>query len=392
MTNERFPVNVLILGKTGVGKSSLLNYLFGDIQAQTGAGRPVTGAKIIRHPPFRYGEINIAIYDSWGLEPDKATQWQQIIEDEVHKNSQKEIRDWFHSIIYCIDAKRSRLDDFEIDIIRQFIDGGNKLIFVFTKADVAKETEIEALTKVLREQQWEFPVIPVCTLKRKLLSGKTTEPKGRNELLTAICRNFSENMLSIALKRYREDLDRSLNQAIQNILQKFDEEAGPLGFFTSYGDEFRTMLEKLINKEFQNAIDLSFSNFMSTLKQISEMEAIVRHNISIHIPPEWQNKINMENVQIDLEETSNWDNSSKSNFGEFIACLILLPFALCGLRKDMYKHDLIEYCQEQKQKILGKNKDTTVSLLATSSCTPGFTVTALFSYLGNNTASKFHNR
>ena len=53
----------------------------------------------------------------------------------------------------------------------------------------------------------------------------------------------------------------------------------------------------------------------------------------------------MENVQSDLEETSNWDNSSESNFGEFIACLILLPFALCGLRKDMYKQDLIEYCQ-----------------------------------------------
>ena len=38
-----FTTNILILGKTGVGKSSLLNYLFGDEVAAVGAGRPITG-------------------------------------------------------------------------------------------------------------------------------------------------------------------------------------------------------------------------------------------------------------------------------------------------------------------------------------------------------------
>lgn len=47
MIDQRFPINVLILGKTGVGKSSLLNYIFETDKAETGAGRPVTEAKII---------------------------------------------------------------------------------------------------------------------------------------------------------------------------------------------------------------------------------------------------------------------------------------------------------------------------------------------------------
>ena len=35
-------VNVMILGQSGVGKSSLLNYLFDSQLVKTGAGKPVT--------------------------------------------------------------------------------------------------------------------------------------------------------------------------------------------------------------------------------------------------------------------------------------------------------------------------------------------------------------
>ena len=35
-------LNVLIVGKTGVGKSTLINAVFGDKVAKTGSGKPVT--------------------------------------------------------------------------------------------------------------------------------------------------------------------------------------------------------------------------------------------------------------------------------------------------------------------------------------------------------------
>lgn len=59
--------NILLLGKTGVGKSTFINYLFEKDICVTGAGKPVT--------QNIYGYINkdivnmpIRVFDSKGLE------------------------------------------------------------------------------------------------------------------------------------------------------------------------------------------------------------------------------------------------------------------------------------------------------------------------------------
>ena len=44
-------LNIIIIGKSGVGKSTLINTLFRGNFAETGLGRPVTSEKII-HCPF----------------------------------------------------------------------------------------------------------------------------------------------------------------------------------------------------------------------------------------------------------------------------------------------------------------------------------------------------
>ena len=39
MEGDKIKTNILIAGKSGVGKSSLLNYIFGEEVAETGAGK-----------------------------------------------------------------------------------------------------------------------------------------------------------------------------------------------------------------------------------------------------------------------------------------------------------------------------------------------------------------
>src|SRR3954452_23299357 len=56
--------NLAIFGKTGVGKSTLINAIFSADVAKTGTGRPVTlKTEYFEHPSGYFG-----VYDSEGIE------------------------------------------------------------------------------------------------------------------------------------------------------------------------------------------------------------------------------------------------------------------------------------------------------------------------------------
>ena len=64
-------VNIIIAGKSGVGKSTLINAAFGEELAETGIGVPVTNKiSLIENKKFP-----IRIYDTVGFELDQINQW-----------------------------------------------------------------------------------------------------------------------------------------------------------------------------------------------------------------------------------------------------------------------------------------------------------------------------
>lgn len=107
------PVNILVIGKSGVGKSTLINTIFREKIAATGIGKPVTKhlQRIARK------DVPITIYDSRGLELSPEVQGQvreevfSLVEDK--KDSDEEI----HLAYYCIQATSSRIEEEEIKLI-----------------------------------------------------------------------------------------------------------------------------------------------------------------------------------------------------------------------------------------------------------------------------------
>ena len=86
--NEDIRCNIVTLGKTGAGKSSMLNYLFGTT-FEAGAGKPVTGRGIY---PFD-AEVNgqkIRVFDSWGIEADKVKEWMELLDQTAEEHGAKE--------------------------------------------------------------------------------------------------------------------------------------------------------------------------------------------------------------------------------------------------------------------------------------------------------------
>ena len=82
MTTDK-SAKILLLGKTGTGKSSFINYFIGKDVAKTGVGKPVTQGYCIEYD-YSNGKYPIKIFDNQGFEAKTAaTQKAAIIKKKT---------------------------------------------------------------------------------------------------------------------------------------------------------------------------------------------------------------------------------------------------------------------------------------------------------------------
>lgn len=142
--------NILLLGGTGVGKSSLTNLIFKTDIAKTGIGKPVT-QEITR---YEIENSAVVLYDSVGYElsgKNSKDEFLSKIVEFVSASKSKKVDQQIHLVWYHIQASGHRVTEWDLSLISKIKSLNIPIAVVFTKCDLVTEQEVKELAKEIKD-------------------------------------------------------------------------------------------------------------------------------------------------------------------------------------------------------------------------------------------------
>lgn len=206
--------NVLICGKTGVGKSTLINAIFGEDVARTGNGVPVTMAtEYFAHP-----RLPLGVFDSQGFETGQSGDAiLQRLTDEIEHRRERPIHEQVHIVWYAVRAGDRRFERGQAAFVRGLAATGLPVVLVMTQVPMregAIHPDALELAAVIRA--YELPVRPpghVVLTNARADDWTTPQVHGLHELLDATAGVIPESVRAALEAAQRIDLERKRRRA-----------------------------------------------------------------------------------------------------------------------------------------------------------------------------------
>lgn len=212
-------LNVMILGKTGVGKSTLINNMFNKKMADVGVGKPITrDIKKITLPDFP-----LAIFDTPGLELSgdfNVDSLMDAVVNEIDKGIRSgDISQAIHCIWYCISTPSHRIEQTEIDFLKKFLGKTSEydvpVIVVLTQSYSKRDAQ-KLKSEVEKENLPIVNVVPVLAENYEIDDEYTAKAYGL-ERLSEIMNNVIPDAVQktfIAVQKVNLELKKGKAQAV----------------------------------------------------------------------------------------------------------------------------------------------------------------------------------
>ena len=180
---------VAVVGKTGVGKSSLINSLFGEDIAPVGHTLEATTGDVYKYP-MKFGEDTLHIWDTMGLNDEKGDPKEYI--SRIANNIEKS-----HLILFCLDTTELRWTKENTKLLELFKNELDESIFkntlfVFTKFNVYSNL------KNIKHLKYKISSI-IPNAEFGIAENKKTK-EWKNKLWTKIKSKCKPNILPVFVK------------------------------------------------------------------------------------------------------------------------------------------------------------------------------------------------
>ena len=297
---ELSKMNFIIIGKSGVGKSTLTNEALGEMLAKEGMGTSITTcntkyeSKLV---PF------LTLLDTRGTENGSGHNLEDVLKDTLNyideKLNNNDPNEHIHCVLYCTTSNRFFKDELKVILkLREKYDGKKlPIVIVYTKA--TKDEEVESVKNSINEFLMEngeslsddifgikFIKINAREDKEEILGKMVFYPSFGLANLMSNCFNRGE-------KAYRFAIKNSLIQISKNAI-------------LTYIDNVSTQLKD--NQDFFSYLNQEFeSNFSYYLAYIFEKITDVENQEGIN-----QNEMESLHNYLKIEEKNKNDDLTKS--------------------------------------------------------------------------------
>ena len=255
-------INIILIGGTGVGKSTLINEFLQLKDNKAKEGETADPQKIEEGWPKKYPVFQsdtdikgINLYDTEGIEKKGENDFKNHLDKIVEfiHSPDLNLKEKINAIWYCINSNRLDHDEEYIQkIFDMFSNLKIPIIFIFTKAFANRELDIEMIYnglqnfKYYKENPNELHFIEI--IAKDVVSKRTGKilesKKGLDELLQET-KNISKNtILAPIIKKISDIFNKNSQEIIGKLSAKLQDQYND---FISKHDKFKTFNEKLLD-------------------------------------------------------------------------------------------------------------------------------------------------